>query len=79
MTDSTKILNPPTPDMMTDSTSLYRFLLEIYRRTGGASPNGADLTGLTVSVQELNTLEGIKLGTTVQEQLNGKVSGKQIY
>jgi hypothetical protein len=68
---SIRILNPPTPDMFQDDTAHYRFLLEIYNRTGGSKNTGADLSGLTASVRELNTLEGVKIDTTVQTQLNG--------
>jgi hypothetical protein len=71
---SVRILNPPTPDMFQDDTAHYRFLLEIYNRTGGSKNTGADLSGLTASVRELNTLEGIRLDTTVQAQLNNITS-----
>jgi len=79
MTNSAKTLQAPTPDMLEDKTALYRFLLEIYNRTGG--PNAKvdiDLSGLKVSVQELNMLSGIKIGKTVQEQIDEKIKGTVI-
>lgn len=57
---------PSSPD------ALYKFLLELWNRTGGYKPSTQDLTGLKVTVSELNTLQGIHLDTSVQAQLNGK-------
>ncbi len=65
-------LQPPTPGMLKDETALYRFLLEIYNRTGGSNSKVTDLTGLKVTVPELNTLSGIKTITSVQAQLDSK-------
>jgi hypothetical protein len=74
MTDKSTdlILNPPTPDMLSNPNALYRFLLEIYTRSGGYTPNELNITGLKVTVAQLNTLIGIRLDDTVQEQLNSK-------
>lgn len=71
---SVRILQPPTPDMLDDKTSLYRFLVDIYNRTGGFESSSTDLKGLTASVSELNMLEGIRLDEEVQAQLNGKLA-----
>jgi hypothetical protein len=75
---SPQLLQAPTPLMLKDESAHYRFLLALYNRTGGPSSTMADLSGLTASVKELNTLEGVKLGTTVQQQLNTKVKGTVI-
>ncbi len=65
-------LQPPSPGMLKDDSALYRFMLEIYNRTGGSASKVTDLTGLKATVQELNTLVGIKTNTSIQEQLDGK-------
>jgi len=67
-------LNPPTPHMLDDKDSMYKFLLEIWERSGGYVASDTDLTGLTVSVPELNMLEGVRLDESVQAQLNSKAS-----
>jgi hypothetical protein len=74
MTDTSLILQPPTPAMLQSSDALYKFLLELWNRSGGYKQSSQDLTGLKVSVPELNTLQGIRLDNTVQAQLNGKES-----
>lgn len=70
---STRILQAPTPDILKDDSAHYRFLLELYNRTGGYTPSQTDLKGLTASVAELNTLDGVNLDETVQEQLDARV------
>jgi len=70
-----KILQPPTPAMLKDENAHYRFLLALYERTGGAEPNGADLTNLKVSVPELNMLSGVNVGKSIQAQLDEKITG----
>ena len=75
---SVRILQPPTPEMLDDKTSLYRFLSEIYTRTGGFKSSTNDLSGLTASVSELNTLEGVRLDESVQSQINSKPSASSL-
>ncbi len=68
------ILHPPVPGMVKDNPdATYRFLLEIWNRTGGFTTAQTDLKGLKASVTELNTLQGIHTDNTVQQQLDSKV------
>lgn len=65
------ILQPPTPNLVSgkENENLYRFMLEIYNRTGGYNNAIPDFKGLKVGVRELNTLYGINTDDTVQGQL----------
>lgn len=79
------LLQAPTPAMLKDDSAHYRFLLGVYNRTGGSKGNSNNpkelsdiVAGLTTSVNELNTLEGMRIGDTVQGQLDNKVAGSII-
>ncbi len=76
----TLILQPPTPEMIkTDPTSLYRFILEIWNRTGGFNSSvPQNLKDLKASVAELNQLQGIHVDDTVQQQLDSKISSASL-
>lgn len=68
------ILNPPRPGMHHDQREIYKYLYELWKRTGGYNSSVKDLTGLSVSTAELNTLVGIRVDETVQGQLNLKAN-----
>lgn len=69
------ILNSPYPGMEKNSTELYKFLYELYVRSGGATQSAPDdLEGLAVSAKQLNTLINIRTDTTVQNQLDTKAN-----
>ena len=79
-------LQAPSVAMLKDDSSHYRFLLGLYNRTGGSKSTSdptkvltAIVTGLTASVNELNTLNGMNVGQPVQNQLDNKVSYAVIY
>jgi hypothetical protein len=74
MTSIAPILQPPTPSITTSSDNLYKFLLEIWNRTGGYNSSSQDLKGLKSTITELNTLVGVNTDDTVQEQLNSKAT-----
>jgi hypothetical protein len=67
-----RVLEVPRPGMTTDEQ--FRWLYDLWQRTGGYINYIVNLQGLLASVTELNTLVGIDTNTTVQAQLNGKVS-----
>lgn len=72
MINSEYILHPPVPEMTNNLEETYKFLLEIWKRTGGYTAfEPVDLKGLSVNADELNTLDGIRTDTTVQYQING--------
>jgi hypothetical protein len=72
---SLKMLQPPTPNMwMHAPENFYRFLQEIWERTGGYNSKVKSLEGLTTTVEELNALSGIDTTDSVQEQINKKLS-----
>lgn len=64
------LIEPPSPGMTTDEQ--FRWLYDVWKRTGGFQNAIANLNGLQASVAELNTLVGINILTTVQAQLNSK-------
>lgn len=66
------VLPAPQPNILKDEKSLYKFLYEIWRRTGDYSSNLPDLSNLNASVTELNTLQGIRTDEVVQSQLDTK-------
>jgi hypothetical protein len=65
-----RLLEAPT-ERMTDS-ELMRWLYDLWMRTGGFDNAIPNLSGLIVSVAEMNTLSGINTTTTVQAQLDAK-------
>ena len=72
------LLQPPTPEMFNDAKDFYKFLYELWQRSGGYNSNALGISGLKVSVNELNTLIGIDTHDTVQEQLNEKLEADDI-
>jgi len=68
------IIDAPDPQKMRSKAWLYKFLHDIWARTGGQQSSVADLKGLQASVDEINTLVGIDKGETVQQQLDKKVN-----
>ena len=68
--NNTYTLHPPTKSM--DSDSEYKFMYELWNRSGGYKQSTTNLNGLTASVQELNTLTGINTGNTVQQQIDSQ-------
>lgn len=65
-----RVLEPPRPGMTDDEK--FRWLYDLWRRTGGYINFIPNLFGLQASVEELNTLVGIDTNFTVQAQLNSK-------
>lgn len=65
-----QIIDAPDPQKIRNPTWMYKFLHDLWARTGGNSSAVQNLTGLESSVQELNTLVGIK--DNVQKQLDEK-------
>lgn len=69
------ILHPPVPDMINDKSATYRFLLELWIRSGGYTPaTQVDLKDLTSTSAQLNTLNGIRVDDTVQQQLDANAA-----
>lgn len=66
------IIDAPDPQKMRNLNWLYKFLHDLWQRTGGQQSGVTDLDGLEASVPEINTLVGINRGETVQQQLNKK-------
>lgn len=64
------VLDPPQRNM--SSEALYKFLYEVWKRTGSFNSSIPDLSGLAVNAVQLNTLIDIRTGDTVQDQLNSK-------
>ena len=65
-----RVIEPPQLNMSIEQVE--RWLYDLWDRTGGFESYIPDLSGLTASVPELNTLVGIDTSTTVQAQLNLK-------
>lgn len=68
------IIDAPDPQKMRNQSWMYKFLHDLWSRTGGQQSSVADLKGLEASVDELNQLVGIYKGDTVQQQLDKKVN-----
>jgi len=66
------VLPPPQPGMHLDTKEIYKHLYEIWKRTGGYESQIPDLKGLKASVNELNSLIGIRTDESVQTQLDLK-------
>lgn len=66
------VLAPPQPGMERSPKEIYKYLYEIWKRTGGFESHGIDLKGLNVSTEELNMLIGVRTDITVQRQLDSK-------
>lgn len=64
------VLNPPHPGIHQDTKETYKYLYELWKRTGGFNSAITDLEGLEASVGELNTLKGVRTNLTVQEQFD---------
>lgn len=69
-TFSDRIIEAPPYNKADPDT--FRWLYDLWQRTGGFETFVVNLMGLQASVQELNTLVGIDTATTVQAQLNLK-------
>lgn len=72
------ILNPPQPNYTDDPKEMYKYLYEIWKRTGGYSSNVTDLKNLNASVTELNTLVGVRTDETVQAQFDLKANAADL-
>lgn len=72
------ILPPPSPNIGNNSTDLYKYLRSLWERDGKYKTKNTDLTGLIVSVPELNQLLGIKLDKTVQKQINDRPTASEL-
>lgn len=68
------IIDAPDPQKMRNQSWMYKFLHDLWSRTGGQQSSVADLKGLEASVAEINQLVGIYKGDTVQQQLDKKVN-----
>lgn len=66
------VLQAPRRDMTQEE--LYKFLYELWKRTGTYNSNVVDLNGLAVNAVQLNTLVDIRTGDTVQQQIDSKES-----
>jgi hypothetical protein len=64
------IIDAPDPQKLRNPNWMYKFLHDLWARTGGQKSDVTDLKGLEASVNELNTLVGIQ--ENVQKQLNEK-------
>lgn len=71
-----KLIQAPLPNMSGEEN--YRWLYDLWQRTGGFTTYIVNLKGLQASVAELNTLVGINTNFTVQAQLNTKVDTDDI-
>jgi hypothetical protein len=71
-----RIIEPPRNDSTPEDT--YRWFYDMWQRTGGYETYVVNLNGLEASVQELNTLVGIDTNTTVQAQLDTKLTNADI-
>lgn len=72
---ATLITPAPQPGMWLNpllQQDTYKFLYELWQRSGGLTASTSNLTGLTASVDELNTLDGVNTNETVQQQLNAR-------
>jgi hypothetical protein len=67
-----RIIEPPRSNSSVED--IYRWLYDMWQRTGGYETYVVNLSGLEASVQELNTLVGIDTNFTVQAQLDGKLN-----
>ena len=73
------LLQAPRPGMESNSSELYKFLYELWARSGGENAHsGEDLAGLTVTAKQLNTLVGINTSTTVQIQIETKANSASL-
>ena len=68
------ILSPPRIGMEKDSREMFKFLYELWKRTGEYSSDIRDFSGLEASVGELNTLVGVRTDERVQTQLDLKAN-----
>lgn len=73
-----RVIEAPLPSTVRSPDELYRWLYDMWQRTGGFETYIINLNGLVASVQELNTLVGIDTNTTVQDQLNTKANTADI-
>lgn len=71
-----RVIEAPLPDM--SGSESYRWLYDLWQRTGGFETFIVNLNGLIASVAELNTLVGSDTNTTVQVQLNNKVNTSDV-
>lgn len=72
------VTGAPIPGALKDINYLYKFLYELWIRTGGEKSTTGDLNGLESSVGELNTLVGIRIDETVQQQLDLKTNSSDL-
>jgi len=66
------ILSPPDPTMPFTPEQRYKFDYEIWKRTGEYKSSIPNLNGLQASVAELNTLVGVNVSLSVQNQIDLK-------
>lgn len=57
-----------------DLDQQYKHNYEIWQRTGGYKSSVKDLSEVKISAREVNTLVGIRVDNSVQEQINSKVA-----
>lgn len=80
-TTTTAILEPPRFEHYANQDGgeiLYKFSYELWKRSGGYKPAITNLRGLTASVAELNTLDGIHTDDTVQQQIDLKANSADL-
>ena len=72
---SNPIIDAPDPQKIKNSGWMYRFLHDMWTRTGGITSSiNSNFGKSDVTSDELNTLVGIKINTSVQNQINSKES-----
>lgn len=70
--NSTNLLQPPHPAMHNEIDVMYKFLYELWFRSGGLKSGTPNLKDLQASVNELNSLAGLNTENSVQEHLDLK-------